>query len=318
MDVELYDHEVLQKINVHIISIIGFGISVLFLCTHLIVFSITEDMWTILGKNLASFCISLLLGYCTFIGSMVLQNQNASCTVVGVLMYYFFLTHSSWLLSISIEMWRSVKRTKSQRDYDNKNSWRFFFYSAFSWLEPALIIGAALYVEFWNTSIPDYYKPNFSNGYCRFGKTKPLLIFFVIPFAVNVGLNLIFSGVTLCHTQSLQMKGLSQNENFFKELKLYIRLSLIVAVTWITGISKMYFKNDILWIAFVVLNAAQTLYIFLVFTFNNKLSTVVFYENKEYDLRTFQSNVNENSKNGEPEVMPAPNKPKRYPLSSDV
>lgn len=305
---EYYDH------LPNVVSIIGFGISILFLCTHLIVFSITEDMWTMTGNSLASFCLALLLSYCTYIGGMIVENKTTPCTIIAILAYYFFLTTSAWLLSISAELYSTVKKIKSRRYYENKNTCRFMAYSMFSWVQPAAVLGIALYLESHNIlKMPKKFQVDlFPAGSNCFHRKTSMLLWFLIFFNINLILTFLVSALTAfiaCGTKDRQVQ---RNDDFFTVLKYYMRLSLLVGIVWILGMCMIHFKEAILHIGFAIANGVLGLYIFLVFTFNNKISSVVFHDDKHYALKTFQSDSREN------EISSISATVARSPIISDV
>ncbi|XP_065214349.1 adhesion G-protein coupled receptor D1-like [Planococcus citri] len=298
-------------ISANVISIIGFGISILLLCTHLIVYSITEDMWTLTGNSLASFCCSLLLSYCAYIGGMVVHDTSTPCAIVALLAFYFFLSNSSWLLSISLQLYNSSSSRARKSQQSSSTTWAFVRYSLFSWAEPALILGAALYIESYNFNAAgsafkmpknlrvDIFPPETN---C-FNRNVSVLIWFLVLFNVNLIATFIISAVTAFavyrngNRRRLDADtdpGNDNDEDFFTVLKYYMRLSLLVGFVWIVGMCMIHFKGHILQIIFAISNAALALYIFLVFTFNNKLSSIAFNDDrKSYDMETFHRHSHE-------------------------
>lgn len=296
---KLEDDEMMPKVYAAVIKVISCGVSIMFLSTHLIVFSITEEMWTTMGKNLAAFCLSLLLGLSTFIGEHI-----ASYFVATVLTYYFSLTHSTWLLCMSFELWRSLGKTKSRRDYESQHSFRFLWYSLFSWLEPVLFVAVALYAEFWdNNPFPEYLKPNFESASSHTSTNSAFLLFFGFPFCVHLILNFVFMSCAL--GLEMKRKDLLIDGEMGDEFKLYSRLNLLIVFTWMLNlVDILVVKNEVLTILFVVLNAIQALYIFLVFTFNNKISSLV-YENNDFDLHTLLKSDDESATEKDEQLVPS-------------
>ncbi len=273
---ETLEEEILHNDYLKVIALVSFSISTLFICIHLVVFLITVYSRTIMGKCFAMFCTSLLMGYFTFLGSIVLQGTDCACKIVAIAGHYVLLAQSAWLLVTSLESWKSIKTSKPQQEFENKYSWRFVFYSLFGWLEPAAIVALALYIEFYETSWPDSLKPQFSPSTCRFGQLKSFLLFFVTPMNVNLILNLFF----LVTTQ-VKLRNLKNLKHYPREMAdefaYYLRLNLLACVIWIDGLVGEYTKNDVLIMVYVLMNAVLGMFIFLIITFNNKISTFIYY-----------------------------------------
>ena len=103
-----------------------------------------------------------------------------------------------------------------------------------------------------------------------------LLVYFAVPFAGVMGVN-IFLFLYSAHLVNDTTKGVTSKmtstcggyprTNFF----LYLRLAIIMGLTWIVGLVAGFVNLTPMWYAFVALNTLQGLVIFLAFTCTRKV-----------------------------------------------
>ena len=127
-------------------------------------------------------------------------------------------------------------------------------------------------------SIPFQYRPGFgTTDLCWFANKMALLVYFAVPFAGVMGVN-IFLFLYSAHLVSDTTKGVTSKmtstcgggyprTNFF----LYLRLAIIMGLTWIVGLVAGFVNLTPMWYAFVALNTLQGLVIFLAFTCTRKV-----------------------------------------------
>ncbi|XKL59302.1 hypothetical protein PGB90_000318 [Kerria lacca] len=280
--------EIFKKKYIQVAASICFGINIMFLCLQLIVFLINKHGQTIMGKNFAMFCFSLLIGHVTFICSIIWQNENFSCAFIVFIGHYIYLTHSTWLLVTSIEAYKSINSTKTQQIYDKNHSWRFLIYSAFTWIEPAIIAALPLYAEYNENSIFQELKPNLSAKSCHFEKSYAFLMFYIIPVNINLIFNFIVIGAIVGKLYNGKKLNTISNDDITEKFVYYLKLNILVGVTWITGLIGEYLKSEVLTASSILMDTIVTLYIFLIFTINDKISIFLYYADMNYDLKILE------------------------------
>ncbi|KAI5721147.1 hypothetical protein M8J77_016905 [Diaphorina citri] len=255
------------------ITFIGLGLSIVFLLCHLVTFAMISELRNLSGKNLASFCVALLFGYLCFItgGQLV---KGFPCFVTGILMQYFFLCSFFWELIMSFDVWRTLRLATAELRVSNGKQWRkFTVYSLICWLVPGLIVMITVLIDMSAGGfIQSQYKPDFGVTSCWFGQRLALLIFFALPLAMIMILNILFfisSAYMIYSTTSLTRFTASSSTQ--RDFRLYVRLALIMGLTWSVGLFAGYIDNEPLWYAFIALNTLQGVFIFLAFTCTNKM-----------------------------------------------
>lgn len=256
------------------ITAVGLGVSIVFLVLHLIAFWIVKDLQNLSGKNLASLCIALLIADCSFLTAQSLTPGTNPCIASAVFTHYGYLASFFWMLTMAFDIWRTLKLATFELRVSSGKQWKkFLIYSAWSWLAPAVFTVSAVLVDLAPAVTVDVYlRPLFGVHSCWFGHRQSLLVFFALPLAVVMICNIIFfasSAHMIFSTTSTTRYTASGSTQ--RDFRLYIRLALVMGLTWITGLLAGFLNVDALWYAFIALNAFQGLFIFLAFTCNEKV-----------------------------------------------
>lgn len=257
------------------VSLAGLGLSCVCLLLHLIAFLIVPDLRNLSGKNLASLCLALLAAYTTFILSVFGEPGKSECFILAAAMYYFFVSSFCWMNVMAFDIWRTLKLATSELRVSAGGQWsKFIVYSIHGWLFPAAALSILVTLDLVRPDImPPYYFPTLGERWCWFGQRKALLVFFAAPLATIMLVNLVFfifsARIIASTTQSTaKMTSCSPHQNQFK---LYMRLALLMGVTWISGIVAGYLQMEPIWYIFVLLNTLQGVFIFLAFTCTRKV-----------------------------------------------
>lgn len=254
------------------VTFTGLGVSIIFLILHLVAFVLVAELRNLSGKNLASFCFALLMAYCFFMLGQITDGK--ACFIIAILTYYSFLSSFSWMLTMSFDVWRTLRLATAELRVTAGKQWRkFIVYSVWSWLVPAFIVLASLFVEQApRGTVARSLRPEFGVNSCWFGQRKALLLFFALPVAVVMVLNFLFfcSAAHMIYSAT-SMTRFTASAGTQRDFRLYARLALVMGLTWTVGLVAGYLDNEGLWYAFIALNTLQGLFIFLAFTCTNKV-----------------------------------------------
>lgn len=257
------------------VSLAGLGVSFICLVLHLIAFAFIPDLQNLSGKNLACLCTSLLAAYSCFILGVFGDEGKTECIVLASLMYYFFLSSFCWMNVMAFDVWRTLRLATSELRVSAGEQWtKFILYSAYAWMLPAVGLTTMLTIDLLEPEgIPESYLPQIGQRLCWFGQRKALLIFFAAPLTAIMIMNIF------CFVMAAKMIAVSAHstakfsscqpqQNHFK---LYMRLALLMGLSWISGILAGYLQEEILWYVFIVLNTLQGAFIFIAFTCRQKV-----------------------------------------------
>lgn len=256
----------------NVITTICTVVSIFSLIIHLSLFAVVKKLRNFTATNLACYSLALLSAYACFaLGS---SARSTNCVVIASFTYYFLLASFFWMLTISFDVWRSFwNATKNLRLSGNeKRSNRFLVYSVFSWTAPALLTVVAISMDYLADDSWNWLKPEFGLTMCWFGNTSSQIALFIVPFSAITVLNAIFFVHTTFMLQSAKADQSVSSTNKY-DFRMYLRLSVLMGLTWTTAFVAMYWKYSTLWIVFIVLNAGQGVFILVAFSLKRHVFT---------------------------------------------
>ncbi|XP_050544457.1 uncharacterized protein LOC126907315 isoform X3 [Daktulosphaira vitifoliae] len=248
-----------------ILTYVGLGVSIVFLVIHLAVFTVLPEMKNLSGKNLASYCVSLIFAYAAFVTGNWLTG--AACYVNATITYYLFLTSFAWMLIMSFDCWRTLRlATVELRVSSGRQTKKFLIYSAICWLVPAMVAFVAILSDT-IPNVPENLRPRFGSEQCWFGSKTALLVFFAGPLAFIMVINFVLFLWTsyMIHTSRCTSRHIT-TRHVRRDFRMYCRMTILMGLSWSVGLASYYLNNKYMWILFVVLNAFQGLFVFLAFT----------------------------------------------------
>jgi len=260
------------------VTFVCLGISIICLSLHIIASFVTSELQNLSGKNLVSLCFALLGGYVTFIAGMFQQgHQGLSCKVLAVAMYFFYMSSFFWMMIIAFDVCKTLKMATTQLRLTTGSQWRkFSLYSTVAWGLPVAFVTVVAILDHVE-AMPEAYKPGFGvTELCWFSNKMALLVYFAVPFAGVMGLNIFLFVLSACMVYDTtkatsKMTTCGPRTNFH----LYLRLAVIMGLTWVTGLAAGFVDLEPVWYVFVGLNTLQGLFIFVAFTCNKKVITGV-------------------------------------------
>ncbi|XP_060850592.1 uncharacterized protein LOC132929326 [Rhopalosiphum padi] len=253
-----------------VVTYVGLGVSAVLLLVHLAVFAALPEMKNLSGKNLASFCVSLVCSYAAFVAGNWLTGP--ACYAGAAVTYYAFLTSFAWMLVMSFDCWRTLRlATVELRVTSGRQTKKFLVYSAVCWLVPAMMTFVAVAADA-VPAVPYDARPRFGAGQCWFGSKTALLMFFAGPLTAVMVVNVVLFGWTayMIHSSRATVRHVN-TRHVRRDFRMYCRLAVLMGLTWSTGIVASYTDAAYMWLLFVVLNTFQGLFVFVAFTCRRRI-----------------------------------------------
>ncbi|XP_043263170.1 G-protein coupled receptor Mth2 [Colletes gigas] len=264
-------------------------ISCFFLLLTLLVYICLPALQNLHGKTLMCHAASLLMSYvCLAIMPWLTptrtpHNTNGGskyCTILGIVMYFSFLSTFSWLNIMCFDIWRTFGRLRGNVGRGRSHDKKFLLYCLYSWgLALTITLFAILSDNVY--FLPEYLKPNFGSLNCWFS-SKGELIFFRGPVAIQLISNVVFFILTADHCSKVKAEirrvadpSDPRSKRFHADktkLIMIVKLFVVMGIFWILEIvsSIMNTYTDFSWRheAFYpsdVINCLQGLLIFILF-----------------------------------------------------
>lgn len=253
-----------------VLTYVGLGVSAVLLIVHLVVFAVLPEMKNLSGKNLASFCVSLVFSYAAFVAGNWLTGP--ACYAGAAVTYYAFLTSFAWMFVMSFDCWRSLRlATVELRVTSGRQTKKFLVYSAVCWLVPAMMTFVAVAADA-VPAVPDDARPRFGADQCWFGSKTALLLFFAGPLTAVMAVNVVLFGWTayMIHSSRATVRHVN-TRHVRRDFRMYCRLGVLMGLTWSTGIVASYTDAAYMWMLFVILNTFQGLFVFVAFTCRRRI-----------------------------------------------
>ena len=213
------------------------------------------------SKFLLCLALSLLIAQSCLLLGPVAEDNIVCCKIAALVMHYSFMTSFTWMNVIAYDVYYSFARHfehSAQRD----GIW-LLKYSMYAWLAPLALVTAAFMTDEFSSW---KYGPKYADPTCWINNSNGLLVFFLVPLALIMMTNMFFFAMSfrnICMTYRTKLGDIPKRKP--DQIYIYIKLSIIMGLTWVFGFLGNVVRNEIFWTFFVICNGLQGLFIFLGF-----------------------------------------------------
>ncbi|XP_033240589.1 G-protein coupled receptor Mth2 isoform X1 [Drosophila pseudoobscura] len=279
-----------EHTTVKIINAYAMLFSIPFMMLTIAVYLLIPELRNQHGKSLVCYLMGLSSGYTALCCVLLLKNldpDDFSCKVFGYTAYFCFMSAFFWLNVISFDLWHNFRGTRGINRFQEKK--RFLFYSLYSW-GAALIFLAFTWIAQEQTDWPADLKPGIGGGqYCWLDmRNWSAMIYFFGPILAIIVANTVMFVMTSVKIHGVQreMARIIAREDSTKNLRtekdkfgLFLRLFLIMGVTWSSEIISYFVGNDKKWSKIFYIsdlcNAMQGFLIFMLFVMKKKVKHLI-------------------------------------------
>ena len=190
------------------------------------------------------------------------NDFNHLCYAMGMMKYLLFLNSFCLMTCIAWDNWHILRCSNAavKRDF-HRSAPKYLAVSSAPVVIMGLIVIGMKYAD-----IETKYLPDLGGPVCWFTNKYAVLIYFVIPVSVCVVLNFVFFALTghalrRAFSATANIKSTSTRRNAV----VYVRLFLLMGVTWMTLFFTIWVDSEIIWYIFVVSNGSQGIYLSIAF-----------------------------------------------------
>ncbi|XP_003747054.2 uncharacterized protein LOC100897709 [Galendromus occidentalis] len=220
------------------------------------------------GKIVILLSLSIVLGHVMFLVKDDTEPGNNVCKAVAVLAHFFYIESFFWMLVMAIDSCRCL----AFNVFSRTESHVMLRYAIFAFLGTLSVVSPALALDFLVPS--SGFAPMYGEEVCWFGNRGGFMMFFAVPVLIIILANFALFIITAVKVRSVQKKArsLTQQSNFKSEIvrmKLYLRLAVIIGLTWLFGVLTFLVdsgSSEIYTYAFFLLGFVQGVFIFVAFT----------------------------------------------------
>ncbi|XP_060599754.1 latrophilin receptor-like protein A [Ruditapes philippinarum] len=253
------------------LSLSGLTCSIVALVVTLSVYMILPELRNTPGKNLICLMIGLLSAQLLFLFSNQASDNPMVCKVIAIFIHYFFLASFSWMNVITFDLFITFSHS---RIVSSNKSKIFYKYCLYGWLLPAMIVFSAMILE--NTH-PGYdkYRPRYGDTVCWISSKNALLLFLLGPLAVFKLCDVVGFICTSFYISMARRQSAYARRYTFCSCLLYLKLSLIMGLTWLFAFVGMLTNNAIVWYIFIIFNTLQGVFLGISFLSTKRTMTLI-------------------------------------------
>ncbi|CAG2198997.1 unnamed protein product [Mytilus edulis] len=245
-----------HQLPLSMISVIGCGVSILFLVITVVVhFVLWDYVANDRTKTLMNLCVALILSYVIFLAGITRTDNKVVCSVIAVALHYMFLTDFALMLAEGIHIVRMVVIIFPTRSIVYK-------LIPACWIVPAGIVG----ISASSTKLEGYGNQQF----CWLTLESNLIWAFIGPALLVIMINFIIIILTvhkMMTTRGLAAKSLKEKSKI--GLKSICVILPLFGVTWVLGAFSVNDDLVIFQYLFAIFNSLQGLFICVFHCFLN-------------------------------------------------
>ena len=236
------------------------GVSMLSLLATIAIY-VRTSLHKLPGKCLLCLSMSLLVAQAMLLIGPVAEGHVVFCKIASLVTHYSFMTSFTWMNVMAYDIYYSFSR-HFQHSAFKGGKW-FLKYSLYAWLLPFVLVTTSFVTDEFSSWT---YSPKYANPICWINNPDGLLLFFLCPLAMIMLSNMFLFATSLrniCMSYRTKIEDIPKRKP--DQLLIYLKLSIIMGLTWVFGFLGNVVKNDIFWTLFVISNGLQGLFIFLGF-----------------------------------------------------
>ncbi len=249
-----------------IITIICVVLSIICLLIRVVMQFVTKHFRSKPGKLQFNLVLALLFMYISLLLGPAFTKWDGLCEFVAILLAYAFLACFAWMNVIATDTWLTFRSTNAFSKVDEAETiWK---YSLLAWGVPVVIM--IFPISFNHSNIDDKFKPNFGGDRCWYTERYAMLIFFGIPIAISILLNTILYISTSYNLHKAFKTSIQPSKDKY-HFSTYIRLFIIMGITWVFGFISAFSDSDVMDFIFVIFAGLQGLFLFISVVCNKRV-----------------------------------------------
>ncbi|XP_011636120.1 G-protein coupled receptor Mth2-like isoform X1 [Pogonomyrmex barbatus] len=268
---------------------IGLIVSLPFLLTTFVVYTILPELWNMHGYTLRGYIGSLFVAYTVLAVIQLIKQDLLSdsiCIAMAFIIHFSFLASFFWLNVMCFDIWWTFGGFRSlQGSVKQREKRKFVMYSIYAWGTASVFTIICAIMDFVPSVPKELIRPQFGELGCWFTTDEAKALYFYGPMTVTVICNIcLFVSTALKivrhrkdtahHLRSSESRRHDDNKQWFN---LYLKLFIVMGINWSMEIISWLFKNEprYLWYLTDLTNTLQGLIIFIIFVWKEKIKRLL-------------------------------------------
>ena len=256
------DNAYMSSDNVGILTIVLSTLSVVCLLIRLGLQLIQRRYHTAAGRMQCHLAAAICLATILLLVSPLAAHIKSLCSVMGVVKYAAFLAAFFWMACVAGDTWWALRNAQlCIRNDPNRSLIKFHLAT---WGMSICMATAVHVFDQYNAS--NVFKPNIGGVSCWITQKYPLIVLFFVPVFFSINLSGIFFVLSvLSLKQHINQNQLASHMDALKETKVYVKLFVLLGLTWSVAFVAVWVDEEAVWSVFVTLNSTQGIWLFLAF-----------------------------------------------------
>ncbi|XP_012559579.2 uncharacterized protein LOC105845893 isoform X1 [Hydra vulgaris] len=259
------------------ITIVGCSLSILGYIVTMTTYVIIPELNTVPGKSIVCLCFMLLI--CDMITLSAQSFDQKWCKVSSYLIHFFSLSAQMWCTVLAYDIWLTFSGKNIMRDTNKRRL--FYFYCAFSWCNPLILLIIIVLLEKTNILNLGYG----ANGTCWINSQMGRIVAYIIP----VILSTTYATTTLFYTLLRIFKQQKKSGKLLKKsggedvsfVKMAVKLILLVGSIEMVGFLQTNSSsetgrafNTIFKLLFSIFRSFRGVFIFWLYVVTDRVLTI--------------------------------------------
>ncbi len=251
-----------------IITTVCLVVSIVCLAIRIALQAFVPHFWTLAGRLQCQLAVAMLIAFGVLLISAFVQSHHVVCYVCAVVQNYAFLAMFAWMTTISWLMW-TIFGSESIKSATKADSRSAFKLSIPAWLIPAIMTAVPVAMDF--VISDDRFSSAFADPRCWYNESLPPLIYFGVPIAVCLVVNILLFVLTSIQLRKAFRNAKAVSKQDRTNFRVFMRLFLLMGLTWVLQFVAPYIDNLVVRAIFVVANSLQGLFLFISFVCQRKV-----------------------------------------------
>ena len=251
-----------------ILTLVCIGISILCLLARIVLQYFIPSFKKRPGKIQLHLVIAMLFAFIMLIIGPFLSGIPEACTIAAILLAYGFLAAFIWMNVIAVDTWLVFRPSAAfSRSDDDERSLLVHIFCG--WGIPLLLVAVPIGMNYSN--VDPKFIPDFGGSRCWFTQRYAMLVYFGLPFALSIVLNIFLYISTSYNLHKAFHNALVASKAEGYHFGIYVRLFILKGITWIFGFISAFTDEIVIDIIFVILTSLQGLFLFISFVCNKRV-----------------------------------------------
>ena len=255
-----------------ILTYVGLSVSSFSFLLVLVTYSLFKQLRTLPGINLMNFSMAHLLADLLFL--LAGSATKLTCTIIAILMHYFFLASFTWMSFIAFETWRTFSTICIQRRNLTRREKCLSLMRriAVGWLPAFAVVAVCVALHLFDADMFLYGAT--STKFCWINNRTALLFVFALPVFIAILFNIVLFSLTVIAIRKTnrQLREATYHAKNRITAAVFVKIFSLMGFTWIFGFLQPLHRSFAY--PFVIFTTFVGLYVALAFVFTPKIMSL--------------------------------------------